>query len=63
VINLAHGSFYMIGAYLAWGLAPLFGDQFLLQLVAGILSPRCSASCSNGHSSASCTGANTCSKC
>lgn len=37
VINLAHGSFYMIGAYLAWGLAPLFGDQFLLQLVAGML--------------------------
>jgi branched-chain amino acid transport system permease protein len=23
VINLAHGSFYMIGAYMAWGLAPL----------------------------------------
>lgn len=37
VINLAHGSFYMIGAYLAWGLAPLFGDQFLLQLAAGML--------------------------
>jgi branched-chain amino acid transport system permease protein len=37
VINLAHGSFYMIGAYLAWGLAPLFGDQFLLQLVAGMV--------------------------
>jgi branched-chain amino acid transport system permease protein len=37
VINLAHGSFYMIGAYLAWGLAPLFGDQFLLQLAAGMV--------------------------
>ena len=37
VINLAHGSFYMIGAYLAWGLAPLFGDQYLLQLLAGML--------------------------
>jgi branched-chain amino acid transport system permease protein len=37
VINLAHGSFYMIGAYLAWGLAPLFGDQFLLQLCAGMV--------------------------
>jgi branched-chain amino acid transport system permease protein len=35
VINLAHGSFYMIGAYLAYGLAPLFGDQFILQLAAG----------------------------
>lgn len=37
VINLAHGSFYMIGAYLAWALAPLFGEHFLLQLAAGML--------------------------
>jgi branched-chain amino acid transport system permease protein len=37
VINLAHGSFYMIGAYLAFTLAPLFGDRFLLMLVAGAL--------------------------
>jgi branched-chain amino acid transport system permease protein len=37
VINLAHGSFYMLGAYLAFALAPLFGDQFLLQMVAGVL--------------------------
>lgn len=37
VINLAHGSFYMIGAYLAWGLAPLFGDLFLIQLAAGMV--------------------------
>ncbi|MDO8298281.1 branched-chain amino acid ABC transporter permease [Lacisediminimonas sp.] len=37
VINLAHGSFYMIGAYMAFVLAPLFGDQFLLQLLAGVL--------------------------
>ena len=29
VINLAHGSFYMIGAYMAFALAPLFGDQFI----------------------------------
>ncbi len=36
VINLAHGSFYMLGAYMAFGLAPLFGDQFLLQLAAGV---------------------------
>jgi branched-chain amino acid transport system permease protein len=27
VINLAHGSFYMIGAYLAYALAPLFAAQ------------------------------------
>ncbi len=37
VINLAHGSFYMIGAYLAFGLAPLFGTNFVLMLVCGTL--------------------------
>ena len=37
VINLAHGSFYMLGAYLAFGLAPFFGQQFLLMLVCGVL--------------------------
>jgi len=37
VINLAHGSFYMLGAYLAFGLSPLFGQQFLLMLVVGVL--------------------------
>ena len=37
VINLAHGSFYMIGAYMAFALAPLFGDQFIVMLVAGVL--------------------------
>src|SRR5689334_4708525 len=37
VINLAHGSFYMIGAYLAYLLAPLFGEHFITMLVAGML--------------------------
>jgi branched-chain amino acid transport system permease protein len=37
VINLAHGSFYMIGAYLAFALSPLFGSNFLLMLLAGAL--------------------------
>ncbi len=37
VINLAHGSFYMIGAYLAFSLSPLFGDRFLLMLLVGAL--------------------------
>jgi branched-chain amino acid transport system permease protein len=37
VINLAHGSFYMIGAYLAYLLAPLFGEHFIVMLVAGLL--------------------------
>ena len=26
IINLAHGSFYMVGAYLAWSLASLTGS-------------------------------------
>ncbi|KQU67764.1 MULTISPECIES: branched-chain amino acid ABC transporter permease [unclassified Rhizobacter] len=37
VINLAHGSFYMIGAYLAFALAPYFVDRFLLMLLVGTL--------------------------
>lgn len=37
VINLAHGSFYMLGAYLAFTLAPWFGDWFIAQLLVGVL--------------------------
>jgi branched-chain amino acid transport system permease protein len=37
VINLAHGSFYMLGAYLAFALAPYFVDQFVLMLLVGTL--------------------------
>ena len=37
VINLAHGSFYMIGAYLAFSLAPLFGGNFAATLLAGLV--------------------------
>jgi branched-chain amino acid transport system permease protein len=37
VINLAHGSFYMLGAYLAFALAPWFGDWFMTRLVVGVL--------------------------
>jgi branched-chain amino acid transport system permease protein len=37
VINLAHGSFYMIGAYMAFVLAPYFGDWFMTRLVVGVL--------------------------
>jgi len=37
VINLAHGSFYMVGAYMAFSLAPLFGGNFALTLVAGLI--------------------------
>jgi branched-chain amino acid transport system permease protein len=34
VVNLAHGSFYMLGAYLAWWLASLSGS-FILAIVGG----------------------------
>jgi branched-chain amino acid transport system permease protein len=37
VINLAHGSFYMIGAYMAYSLAPAFGGNFLATLAAGLV--------------------------
>jgi len=37
VINLAHGSFYMIGAYMAFALAPYFGDWFIAKLLVGVL--------------------------
>ena len=41
VINLAHGSFYMIGAYMAYALAPLvqgtFGGGFFATLAAGLV--------------------------
>ena len=35
IINLAHGSFYMIGAYLAWSLTGQIGN-FWLAIVAGV---------------------------
>jgi branched-chain amino acid transport system permease protein len=37
VINLAHGSFYMIGAYMAYALAPALGGSFWATLVVGFL--------------------------
>ena len=50
VINLAHGSFYMIGAYLAFALAPLFGGNFCATLARrrSCSSVARSATCSNG---------------
>jgi branched-chain amino acid transport system permease protein len=36
IINLAHGSFYMVGAYLAFSLTRLIGD-FWIALAAGVL--------------------------
>lgn len=41
VINLAHGSFYMIGAYMAFGLLPIvqntFGGEFFMTLGIGLV--------------------------
>src|ERR1700710_1405915 len=37
VINLAHGSFYMLGAYLAYVLAHHFGGNFITMLLVGVL--------------------------
>ncbi|MFZ2738415.1 MAG: branched-chain amino acid ABC transporter permease [Burkholderiaceae bacterium] len=36
VVNLAHGSFYMLGAYMAWSLASLLGS-FTLAIVVGVV--------------------------
>jgi branched-chain amino acid transport system permease protein len=36
VVNLAHGSFYMVGAYLAWSLSSLLGS-LMLAILAGIV--------------------------
>ena len=41
VINLAHGSFYMVGAYLAFSLAPVVGSTigggFFATLLVGVV--------------------------
>ena len=38
IINLAHGSFYMVGAYLAWSLASLTGNLFTAMVVGVALT-------------------------
>ena len=38
IINLAHGSFYMIGAYMAFSLSSLTGSLFLAIVVGIVLS-------------------------
>ncbi len=38
VVNLAHGSFYMLGAYLAWSLSAYFGSLTLAIFVGAVLS-------------------------
>jgi branched-chain amino acid transport system permease protein len=48
VINLAHGSFYMIGAYLAFTLSSLTGSLWIA-IPLGIVLARRSDSFSNGR--------------
>ncbi|MFZ2295235.1 MAG: branched-chain amino acid ABC transporter permease, partial [Polaromonas sp.] len=38
VVNLAHGSFYMLGAYLAWSLSTQFGSLTLAIIGGAVLS-------------------------
>src|SRR3979409_742104 len=38
IINLAHGSFYMVGAYLAWSLAEHLGSLWFAIVVGIVLS-------------------------
>jgi branched-chain amino acid transport system permease protein len=38
VVNLAHGSFYMLGAYLAWSLSAYFGSLTLAIFAGAVLS-------------------------
>ena len=38
VVNLAHGSFYMLGAYLAWSLSAQLGSLTLAIVVGAVLS-------------------------
>jgi branched-chain amino acid transport system permease protein len=38
VVNLAHGSFYMLGAYLAWSLSALFGSLTLAIICGTVLA-------------------------
>jgi len=65
VINLAHGSFYMMGAYLAFSLAPLTGN-LLTTVVIGLVLSACSAlrlvRYSNGPFSRTFTGETTCNR-
>jgi len=67
IINLAHGSFYMIGAYMAFALGPLvdrwLGGGFIATLPCACCWPVRWAMCWKRRSSATCTTATTCSRC
>ncbi|MFL6691873.1 MAG: ABC transporter permease subunit, partial [Ramlibacter sp.] len=50
VVNLAHGSFYMLGAYLAWWLSSRFGSLALAIAGGAVIdSPRGKWTMSKSH--------------
>ena len=53
----------MIGAYLAFVLAPWFGDWYLTKLLAGVILARLFGYLLEWPSSASSTSVTTCSRC
>ena len=63
IINLAHGSFYMIGAYMAFSLSSLTGSLFVAIVARHRARRCCSASCSSGRCSRTSTSATTWSRC
>jgi len=62
VINLAHGAFYMLGAYVAYWLAAYTGS-FWIALLGGSPSPSWPGCCSKPPSCARCTAATTWPRC
>ena len=63
VINLAHGSFYMLGAYLAWSLSQLTGSFVAGDRGWASCCRCCSACCSSGCCSRTSTSATTSTRC
>jgi branched-subunit amino acid ABC-type transport system permease component len=63
VVNLAHGSFYMLGAYLAWSLSSRYFGSLTLAIVGRRCCRWCSAWRSNGCCFATSTTATTWTRC
>ena len=62
VLNFAHASFYMLGAYFAYTIAQLIGFWPALVDRAAAWSA-CSARCSSATACAACTSSATCPSC
>ena len=63
VINLAHGSFYMVGAYLAYWLAKITGSSLAGDTARLSHRPSLSVLCWKQRSSAGFTSATICTRC